>query len=76
MNEANINVGGTSNINIKHRGSTIERPTEGILAGFMYFDITLGRPIWWNGENGIDAFGNSVDTEKKDEFRKLIEQMK
>lgn len=58
----NVNVGGSTNANIKHRGTSAERPTDGMLAGFMYFDITIGKPIWWSGEGWVDALGNSVDT--------------
>lgn len=62
-NNISVNVGGTTNANIKHRGTTAERPTEGMLAGFIYFDTTIGKPIWWSGEDWVDALGNSLDTE-------------
>lgn len=28
--------------------------------GFCFFDETLGKPIWWNGTNWVDATGTSV----------------
>ena len=28
--------------------------------GVSYFDTTLGRPIWWNGTNWVDATGTTV----------------
>ena len=59
-NNINVNVSGTKTANNKHRGTTEERPTIGILPGFMYFDTTLGKPIWWNGENWVDATGATV----------------
>ena len=62
-NNINVNVSGTANVSIKHKGTIDERPDNGILPGFIYFDTTLGKPIWWNGENWVDALGNSVDTE-------------
>lgn len=33
--------------------------------GFVYYDETLKKPIWWNGENWIDATGKCV-TEQND----------
>lgn len=29
--------------------------------GFKYFDITLGKPVWWNGNNWVDATSKDVD---------------
>lgn len=29
-------------------------------AGYTYFDLTLNRPIWWDGYKWIDAVGNTV----------------
>lgn len=28
--------------------------------GYMYFDTTLNKPIWWNGTNWVDATGTIV----------------
>lgn len=28
--------------------------------GFMYFDTTLNKPIWWNGTKWVDSNGTSV----------------
>lgn len=37
-------------------GTTAERPTTTIV-GFMYFDTTIGYPIWWNGAAWFNAGG-------------------
>jgi hypothetical protein len=42
------------------RGTTAERPTQGLYAGLRYFDTTLGKPIWYNGSNWVDATGATV----------------
>lgn len=42
-------------------GSTSERPS--LISsdkGFMFYDATLGKPIWWNGTRWIDANGSTV----------------
>lgn len=41
-------------------GSTLERPTSNIMVGKLYFDTTLGKPIWYNGTNWVDATGTQV----------------
>lgn len=44
---------------------SIERP---VLAaddiGYMMFDEVLGKPIWWNGIEWVDALGSSIDSEQ------------
>jgi len=40
-------------------GDTSSRPTTSE-TGLMYFDITLGKPIWWNGSAWVDATGTTV----------------
>jgi hypothetical protein len=42
-----------------HAGPTEGRPAEPEL-GFDYFDSDIGKPIWWNGTDWIDASGNTV----------------
>jgi hypothetical protein len=37
-------------------GPSSERPTN-CFVGMIYFDTTLGRPIWWNGSDWVDANG-------------------
>ena len=39
------------------RPSTISSPTHD---GFCYFDITLGKPIWWFSEGWVDATGTTI----------------
>ena len=47
-----------------HKSGTSENRPDGntisIPSGFEYFDITIGKPIWWNGANWIDANGNEI----------------
>lgn len=40
-------------------GGTSERPSN-VQTGFMYFDTTLGKPIWYSGSAWVDAVGTSV----------------
>lgn len=40
-------------------GTTAARPTV-VPVGFMYFDTTLGIPIWWNGSAWKNASGVTV----------------
>lgn len=40
-------------------GSTSNRPTDAE-SGSMWFDSTLGKPIWKNGSNWVDASGARV----------------
>jgi hypothetical protein len=42
-------------------GTSAERPAVSLYIGQMYFDTTVGIPIWWNGTNWVDATG-TVDT--------------
>lgn len=46
----------------KRYGGTTERPSaeDGIYQGFQYFDTTLGKPIWWNGTDWVDATGTKI----------------
>jgi hypothetical protein len=56
-------IGLNSNIvalNIPSSGTTAARPTTSLQVGQMYFDITLGIPIWWDGTNWVDATGTTV----------------
>ena len=41
-------------------GTTAQRPTKNLYTGRMFFDTTLGLPIWHDGTNWIDAAGNTV----------------
>lgn len=40
-------------------GVTADRPTTRQI-NFMYFDSTLGHPIWWSGADWVDATGSVV----------------
>lgn len=41
-------------------GSTAERLTAPGSTGTVYFDTTLGHPIWWTGSSWVDASGTGV----------------
>lgn len=41
-------------------GTTALRPTAQLADGRMYWDATLGKPIWWNGSAWKDATGATV----------------
>lgn len=48
---------------IIHSGTTENRPTEHLVVGQMYFDTTVGAPVFWNGTEWIQGSnGGSVDT--------------
>lgn len=40
-------------------GATAARPTT-VVTGFMYFDTTLGLPVFWNGAAWVNASGGVV----------------
>jgi len=46
----------------KKSGPTKDRPlpSEMLKVGFMYFDTTLNKPIWWNGKNWVDYNGKPL----------------
>lgn len=41
-------------------GTTAQRPTENLWVGRTYFDISLGKPVWYSGSDWVDATGSSV----------------
>ena len=40
-------------------GGTASRPATPT-TGIMYFDTTLGQPVWWNGSGWVDATGTTA----------------
>lgn len=47
----------------RQRGAKIERPKikkSSSYKGFMYFDESLNKPIWWDGSKWIDANGKQM----------------
>jgi hypothetical protein len=40
-------------------GATSDRPTN-VKVPYCYIDTTIGKPIWWNGTNWVDATGATV----------------
>lgn len=41
-------------------GTTAQRPTRLLWAGRMYFDTTLGLPIWYKGPGWVKADGTAA----------------
>lgn len=41
-------------------GNTEKRPTASLQVGEMYFDTTLGKPIFWSGTKWVDSSGTDV----------------
>lgn len=41
-------------------GITANRPTKGLWTGRMYFDTTVGKPIWFKTVGWVDATGAAV----------------
>jgi len=41
-------------------GSTADRPAAGRYPGEMFFDETLGRPLWWSAGAWRNADGAAV----------------
>ena len=41
-------------------GTTVNRPVNKLQIGQMYFDTTLGYPIWWNGTKWVNYNGTVV----------------
>jgi hypothetical protein len=50
------------NVTIPNSGPSTSRPTQRLLVGQVFFDTTLDRPIWWNGEYWINAIGEPLLT--------------
>jgi hypothetical protein len=38
-------------------GATASRPGAQLTVGQVFFDTTLGFPVWWNGTTWVDATG-------------------
>jgi hypothetical protein len=41
-------------------GVTSGRPKNGLQTGQIFFDTTLGIPIWWSGTKWVNASGTGV----------------
>lgn len=55
--EVLVEVGANYNPSSAHlSGTTSQRPT-GVYIGYMYFDTTLGYPVFWKGSVWVDALG-------------------
>lgn len=42
---------------VVNSGETAARPTKILWVGRTYFDTDLGKPIWYDGTNWVDATG-------------------
>lgn len=42
---------------VTQSGTTAQRPDKVLWVGRMYFDTTLGKPIWYKGPGWIDSSG-------------------
>ncbi len=59
-NKANYTqIANDSNVLHLSTGNTASRPT-GISMGYQYFDTSLNKPIWYTGNNWVDATGTTV----------------
>lgn len=47
-------------ISTPNYGSTPQRPTKNLLTGQVFFDTTLGYPIWWDGSKWVNSSGTTV----------------
>ena len=45
---------------VRASGITSKRPTTKLFVGRTFFDTTLGKPIWYDGTNWVDATGATV----------------
>jgi hypothetical protein len=50
----------TQAASIPDAGKTADRPQDSLLVGQIFFDTTLGIPIWWNGTVWKNASGTTV----------------
>ena len=56
-----IQLSGTTVLNgTTASGSTGSRPTGTLATGYMFFDTTLGIPIWWNSSTWVNSAGTPV----------------
>ena len=48
--------------NLNDSGNSSNRPYSNLPIGYFYFDTDLNQPIWWNGEDWVDALGNTPES--------------
>ena len=62
VNAGTISIPNSSAINmIRQYGDNWSRPTYGRMEiGTMYYDTTLKKPLWWDGEKWLDKDGNDL----------------
>lgn len=54
--EARAKMYASNTVDAPPNGLSAERPT-GMKIGYMFYDTTLSKPVWWNGTNWKDAAG-------------------
>lgn len=67
LSAKNCSISKTANVSAdwslyRLRGAKSERPkikNSSLYKGFMYFDETLNKPIWWDGSKWIDSNGKT-----------------
>lgn len=67
LSAKNCSISKTANVSAdwslyRLRGAKSERPkikNSPLYKGFMYFDETLNKPIWWDGSKWIDSNGKT-----------------
>lgn len=47
------------NARLSNVRSDTSRPVVNV-KGYMFFDENIGKPIWWDGNKWVDAYGNSI----------------
>jgi hypothetical protein len=47
-------------LQLPETGTTAERPVVQLFIGQMFFDVTLGVPVWWQGGHWVNASGGAV----------------
>lgn len=45
---------------LRESGPTANRPTMRLWIGRRYFDMTLGKPVWYDGAQWVDATGTAA----------------
>ena len=70
-NWSESNFSGTSknsnfSVPMPKEGISSNRPSSNLKVGLMYFDTTLGKPIYWNGTAWVDGNGETVGLQVND----------
>ena len=52
-------------LDVNKFGETTDRPITGIYEGFQFYDTTINKLIWWNGQMWIDSNGIKAELNRK-----------